>query len=117
MKKQTPHKQILTIMKAITLQKRLENRYNGSKSSKAYQIVKDLINGTNNTYMVYGDLIRPCSTSGRGRFTTNMDYTRETRSLLTLLGIKFESGNDSPRGGLTGNYFKILTKIDYGKAN
>ena len=29
-----------------------------------------------------------------------------------LLGINFESGNDSPRGGLTGNFFKILTKID-----
>ena len=104
-------------MKAITLQKRLENRYNGSKNLKAYQIVKDLINGTNNTYMVYGNLIRPCSTSGRGRFTTNMDYTKETRSLLMFLGIKFESGNDSPKGGLTGNYFKILTKIDYEQAN
>ena len=100
-------------MKTITLQKRLENRYTGSKNSKAYQIVKDLINGTNKTYMVNGDLIRPCSTSGRGRFTSNMDYTRETRSLLMLLGINFEFGNDSPRGGLTGNYFKILTKIDY----
>ena len=104
-------------MKATTVQKRLEKRYIGSKNSKAYQIVKDLINGTNNTYMVYGDLIRPCSTSGRGRFTTNMDYTKETRSLLMLLGIKFDSGNDSPRGGLTGNYIKILTKIDYEKTN
>ena len=103
-------------MKAITLQNRLEKRYNGSKNSKAYQIIKDLINRTNKTYMVNGDLIRPCSTSGSGRFTSNMDYARETRSLLMLLGIKFESGNDSPRGGLTGNYFKILTKIDYEKA-
>ena len=102
-------------MKATTLQNRLEKRYTGSKSSKAYQIVKDLINGTNKTYMVKCDLIRPCSTSGSGRFTSNMDYTRETRSLLMLLGIKFDSGNDSPRGGLTGNYFKIITKIDYEK--
>ena len=101
-------------MKTTTLQKRLEKRYNGSKNSKAYQIVKDLINGTNKTYMVYGNMIRTCSTSGRGRFTSNMDYTREVRSLLMLLGIKFEGGNDSPRGGLTGNFFKILTKIDYG---
>ena len=31
MKKQTPHKQILTIMKATTLKNRLEKRYNGSK--------------------------------------------------------------------------------------
>ena len=104
-------------MKTITLQKRLENRYNGSKNSKAYQIVKDLINGTKTTYMVYGNVIRPCATSGRGRFTSNLDYTKDTENLLNLLGIKFESGNDSPRGGLTGNYFKILTKIDYEKAN
>ena len=104
-------------MKATTLQNRLEKRYTGSKNSKAYQIVKDLIDGTNKTYMVYGNMIRPCSTSGRGRFTSNMDYTRETRSLLVLLGIKFEDGNDSPRGGLTGNFFKILTKIDYNTNN
>ena len=104
-------------MKTITLQNRLEKRYNGSKNSKAYQIVKDLINGTNKTYMVYGNVIRSCSTSGRGRFTSNMDYTKEVRSLLMLLDIKFESGNDSPRGGLTGNYFKILTKIDYDTNN
>ena len=100
-------------MKTTTLQNRLEKRYNGSKNSKAYQIVKDLINGTNKTCMVYGSVIRSCYTSGRGRFTTNMDYTTEVRSLLMLLGIKFEFGNDSQRGGLTGNYFKILTKIDY----
>lgn len=102
-------------MEAITLQKRLENSYTGSKNSKAYQIVKDLINGTNKTYMVYGNVIRPCATSGRGRFTSNRDYTKATENLLTLLGIKFKRGNDSPRGGLTGNYFKILTKIDYEK--
>ena len=100
-------------MKTTTLQNRLEKRYNGSKNSKAYQIVKDLINGTNKTYMVFGNLIRPCSTSGSRRFTSNLDYTREVRSLLMLLGINFEGGNDSPRGGLTGNFFKILTKIDY----
>ena len=99
-------------MKATTLQKRLENRYNGSKNSKAYQIVRDLIDGTNKTYMVFGNLIRPCSTSGRGRFTSNMDYTSEVKRLLILLGINFESGNDSPRGGLTGNFFKISTKIE-----
>ena len=75
MKKQTPHKQILTIMKATTLKNRLEKRYNGSKNSKAYQIVKDLINGTNKTYMVYGKVIRPCSTSGTGRFTINKELS------------------------------------------
>lgn len=99
-------------MKNLTLQNRLNKRFNGSKSSKAYQIVSDLISGTNKTYMVSGSIIRPCITSGRGRFTSNMDYTWDTESLLAALGIKFQSGNDSPRGGKTGNFIKILTKIE-----
>lgn len=98
-------------MKTSTIKKRLEKRYTGSKSAKAYRIILDIINGTNQTRMVNGNLIRPCQTSGSGRFTTNLDYTKETENLLTLLGIKFESGNDAPRGGLTGNYIKVLTKI------
>lgn len=100
-------------MKATTLRKRLENRYKGSKSAKAYQMVRDIINYTNNSYAVYGNRIRPCHTSGSRRFTTNLDYTEETKTLLRLIGVKFESGNDSPRGGKTGNYIKILTKIQY----
>ena len=99
-------------MKAETLKKRLEKRYKGSKTTKAYAIVKDLIFGTNNTFMVNGYTIRPVSTSGSGRFTANLDYTADTESLLTLLGVKFKSGNDAPRGGLTGNYITILTRIE-----
>jgi len=99
-------------MKAITLNNRLNKRYNGSKTSIAYKIVVDLINNTNKTYMVY-NLIRPVKTSGSGRFTSNMDYTADTESLLTLLGVKYESGNDAPRGGATGSYIKVLTKITY----
>ena len=99
-------------MKTKTLNSRLEKRYTGSKSAKAYQIVKDLIDGTGKSYMVVGNIIRPCHTSGSGRFTTNLDYTNDTAAILRLIGVKFESGNDSPRGGKTGNYIKILTKIE-----
>jgi hypothetical protein len=105
-------------MKKETLQNRLEKRYNSSKSTKDYQIVKDIVNETNKSYMVWRNekgqiTIRPCQTSGRGRYTTNLDYTAATESTLTLLGIKFESGNDSPRGGKTGNYITIKTKIEF----
>ena len=100
-------------MKATTLKNRLDRKYNGSKTSKAYQIVKDLIDETKKTYMVAGCTIRPCKTSGSGRFITNKDYTRDVEILLTLLGIKFKSGNDAPRGGLTGNYITVLTKIEH----
>jgi hypothetical protein len=62
--------------------------------------------------MIYGNTIRPCHASGRGRFTRNLDYTGMTRFYLNKLNIKYKAGNDSPRGGLTGNYIQILTKIE-----
>lgn len=99
-------------MKSETLKKRLEKRYNGSKAIKAYTIVKDLIDGTNKSYMVKDNTIRPVITSGTGRFKTNLDYTDDTKRLLSLLGVKYIQGNDAPRGGLTGNYIKVITKIE-----
>ena len=99
-------------MKNQTLLNRLTKRFNGSKSSKSFQIVSDLINQTNKSGMINSNIIRPCKTSGSGRFTTNMDYTTETKSLLTLIGVKFEYGNDSLRGGKTGEFIKIITKIN-----
>lgn len=99
-------------MKATTLQKRLAKRYKGQHNSKPYQIINDVINGTIKSNVVWANTIRPCYTSGRGRFTKNMDYTYEVKQLLNLIGIKYESGNDAPRGGLTGNYIKVLTKIE-----
>lgn len=46
-------------MKASTLQNRLDKRYTGSKATKAYQMVSDMINQTNKTYAVRGAIIRP----------------------------------------------------------
>lgn len=51
-------------------------------------------------------------------FCSNCDYTRDICAVLDALRIKYELrnkyelGNDAPRGGLPGNYIKILTKID-----
>ena len=94
-------------MKATTLKNRLEKRFTGSKNTVAYQILKSLTESPSN------GLIRPCYTSGSGRFTKNMDYTEDLKAILRLAGVKFESGNDSPKGGKPGNYIKILTKIEY----
>ncbi|MFA5299723.1 MAG: hypothetical protein WC389_16180 [Lutibacter sp.] len=80
-----------------------KNQYPLSKTSKAYQLAKDVIEGKKE--------IRPCHTSGRGRFCSNLDYTRQTEVILSKIGIDFESKNDSPRGGLTGNLIIIKTKI------
>lgn len=100
-------------MKALTIKKRLESRYNGSKNTKAYQILVDLTSATNNTFLVYGNEIRPVHTSGSKRFIKNLDYTQAVCSLLDLVGLKYEVGNDSPRVGKTGTYIKVLTKIEY----
>jgi hypothetical protein len=97
-------------MTRSTISKKLA-KFTGSKTSIAYQVAKDLATGENKTYKVSGNIVRPVHTSGSGRFTTNLDYTNDCKNIFTFLKLKFEIGNDSPRGGLTGNYIKILTKI------
>ena len=105
-------------MKASTISARLAKRYTGSKSTIAYRIVKDIINGTNDTFTIRKDgTIRPCYTSGTGRFTSNQDHTASTMELLNLIGLKYTSGNDAPRGGATGQWIKVATKIERHSAN
>ena len=100
-------------MTTSTISKRLATRYTGSKSTIAYRIVTDLINGDNKTYCIKpSGLIRPCYTSGSGRYTSNQDYTNDLCAILDLLGIKYQRGNDAPRGGATGQWVKITTKIN-----
>ena len=94
-------------MRRSTIAKRLA-KSSVNKTTFAYQLVRDLAMNTNKTYKVYGDIIRPCHTSGTGRYTRNMDYTDDIIRLLKSLHVMFEIGNDAPRGGLTGNFFKIL---------
>ena len=98
-------------MKKETLNKRLEKVENLSRGSKAYQIVRGLIHGEHSS-MIWGNMIRPCHTSGSGRFTTNLDYTDQVKYLLDKIGVKYVSGNDSERGGKTGNFIKVTTKIN-----
>ena len=96
-------------MKATTLNNRLAKAYTGSKNAKHYQIVRDVIEGTNKAYaMRDGGIIRPDYTSGR--FT--IQNGPAVMALLEKIGVKFEPGNDAPRGGMTGNYIKIKTKIE-----
>ena len=89
-------------MKKSTGEKKLA-AMNVSKNSNAYKLVIAALNGET--------LLRPCHTSGSGRFTTNIDCTIDLTDLLTKMGISYEKGNDSPRGGKTGNFVKITTKI------
>ena len=88
-------------MKKETIKKRLE-KMNVSKTSSSYKLLTEWLNASGNY------VIRPCWTSGRGRFTTNLDYTEQLKSLLTSLNVRYISGNDAPRGGKCGNFIKII---------
>lgn len=100
-------------MKQSTLLKRLKKAAVPAASVSA-RIVRYLCGVRTSATVGYVDdkgLIRPCFSTGRGRFIHNVDHTLEVCFLLERLGLKYEKGNDAPRGGLTGNYIKVITKI------
>ena len=90
-------------MKTSTFQKRTKGI---SKASNGYKFALELLTSKDTVYT--------CHTSGRGRFTTNIDRTEETVCVLTMAGLKeridFVKGNNSPRGGKTGNYISLTSK-------
>lgn len=88
-------------MKKTTIENRLA-KSNVSKSCSAYSLMKEWLAADGNK------VIRPCWTSGRGRFTQNRDYTDQLCSLLDSMKVRYQRGNDAPRGGKTGNYVKLL---------
>ena len=100
--KTTTKKSVLARLEKLAT-KSETNKYPINKSSKAYKFALEAINGAKE--------IRPCYTSGRGRFCSNQDHTDITKVILTKIGIEFVSTNDSPRGGLAGNLLIITTKI------
>ena len=84
-----------------------ENRTKGnSKSSNGYGYAKELLTSKERVYT--------CHTSGSGRFTSNIDRTEDAIKILKDAGLKikvdFLTGNDSPRGGKTGNYIELTSK-------
>lgn len=87
-------------MKKETIKRRLE-KANVAKNAASYRLLTEWLNAEGN------NIIRPCWTSGRGRFTTNLDYTEQLKSLLSSLKVRYTVGNDAPRGGKCGNYIKI----------
>lgn len=95
-------------MRRSTIAKRLA-KLSVNKTTFAYKVVAEIAgDGKSTTHQVRNNVIRPCYTSGSGRYIHNQDHTTEVRMLLDKLKVKYEFGNDSARGGLTGNFFKIL---------
>lgn len=85
-----------------------------SKSSKGYMYAEMILKGHCRYSWGKSGKFYTCHTSGKGRFTTNMDYTGDTINVLELAGLKkaihFIVDNDSPRGGKTGNYIQLTSK-------
>lgn len=90
-------------MKTQTAQTRLA-KLSLTKNTRAYQFVTEIINGAKT--------IRPCYTSGRGRFTSNQDHTRATCEILDKMNVKYTLTNDAPRSSATGNVITVKTKFE-----
>lgn len=90
-------------MKLSTFKKRTEKI---AKNSNHYKNAVSLLTTGNRVYT--------CHTSGSGRFTSNIDSTDYTILTVEQAGLKkgqdFITGNDSPRGGKTGNYVELTSR-------
>jgi hypothetical protein len=90
-------------MKTSTLLKRIE-KLDLRKNTLVYGMINNL--ATN-------DMLRPVFSQGHTwKHSSLVDKSIELISVLTLLKLKFEIGNDAPRGGQTGYFVKIITKLN-----
>jgi len=74
------------------------------KSTVAYKMVEEFLRNTTKA-------IRPCYTSGSGRFTSNQDHTVAVRKIIDALGLDYTIENDAPRGGVGGTLIVFTTKF------
>ncbi len=75
-----------------------------NKSSIVYGWIKEIQSGKNNFRPVY-------SQGSSWKHSTLFDRRMEFIKVLNLLKISFVQGNDAPRGGQTGAYLNVTTKV------
>ena len=78
----------------------LVTKKDGSLKQRAIEALSDYRNDpeTGRFYTTY--------TNGSGRFTSN--YTNASVvDIIKILGYKYTTGNDSPRGGKTGDFIQV----------
>lgn len=52
--------------------------------------------------------------NGSGKWATAMDASGTIVQILKAQGYKYQSGNDAPKGGITGNFLKVSkTAFDF----
>lgn len=70
------------------------------KQSLAYKTIKEAID--------FPGVPASCGTTfGRGRNSNSKSWQNEVRTALTMAGIPFTLGNDSPQGGRAGDFVII----------
>jgi hypothetical protein len=93
--------------KSTSLEKRIQKLVSEkklSKSSIVYGWLNDILKGTKS--------FRPVYTQGRSwKHSSLIDKRFEFQNILNQLGIEYIEGNDAPRGGKTGAFIKITTKV------
>jgi hypothetical protein len=55
-------------------------------------------------------ICRPCSWSRSKGYCNLRDMSYNVMDALDLLGIDYETGNDAPKGGKSGDFIKLTTK-------
>jgi hypothetical protein len=92
--------------KKSVLVKKVNRLVEAKKLSKSSLVYGWVLN------MKHNDVLRPVYSQGSSwKHSSLVDKNTELTTLLSTLGIKFETGNDAPKGGKTGAYVKIITKI------
>jgi len=75
-----------------------------SKTSIIYGWINEMIAGKK--------LFRPVYSQGTNWNSSSLfDRTVEVDIILKLMGVEYLIGNDAPRGGKTGSFIKISTKL------
>jgi hypothetical protein len=70
------------------------------------RLTKDAANAVRNC-RISGNKIYVGGYAGRGRWTKSYSYQAYLVAILDRLGYKYTTGNDAPRGGVTGDYLKV----------
>lgn len=84
---------------------KLVSEKKANKTSIVYGWVNEIIAGKKDFRPVY-------SQGSSWKHSSLFDRRIEFSTLLNMMKIEFTTGNDAPRGGQTGAFIKITTKIN-----
>ncbi|MFH2029672.1 MAG: hypothetical protein ABIJ40_03480 [Bacteroidota bacterium] len=91
----------------VSAEKKLQKLVSEKKLAK-----KSIVYGWINEMIAGEKEFRPVYSQGKSwKYSSLFDRRIEFSNILKLMGIEYVSGNDAPKGGRTGAYIRINTKI------